>query len=92
MSRRKISKIELFIVTLAASLNLANGNPQFFQNFDIFNVFPDRMFSRMSCESFWSLQNYNSEIVGIISIPHPDQVKSEIRAVLSVATQLPSVS
>lgn len=45
-----------------------------------------------SCDSFWSYQTDYTEKFGIISIPNPHYEKSVIRALLSVAERLPTVS
>lgn len=99
MSTGFLGTMELLIVVLAASSNTINAEPQLLQNFHIFDGLsgrtpnPQPAFGRSAgCESYWSLQNFNSEIAGIVSIPNPSHMKSEIRVVLSVATQLPSVS
>lgn len=48
--------------------------------------------SSTSCDSYWSYQTDYTEKFGIISIPNPDYQKSVIRALLSVAERLPTVS
>lgn len=45
-----------------------------------------------SCDSFWSIQSENNEKFGFISVPSPDFRKIVLRAVVSVATQIPPVS
>lgn len=53
---------------------------------------PELLSSSSSCEEFWSIQTESNENVGVITIPTPDYRKVVLRAVLSIAARLPSVS
>lgn len=53
---------------------------------------PQLSSSTASCGTFWSINNDFDGQYGIITVPDPNYKKSVIRAVLSLAAQLPTVS